>query len=448
MKEKDILDLKIDSLSPEARGMTECDGKRVFVRNALPGEEVKAEILEVHKNTVAAKAVKVIKSSPDRVHDEDEKWAREGYARLANLKYDKQLEFKQNRVEKLLKKVGLENIKVNKTIASPKQREYRNQLTLPVREVDHRLELGFYEPRTNNFVPLDSSILADDRIVNTMLGVRDVLRDLKIPAYNPNDNTGFIRDISIRRSDSNNGMIVTLVAREKDRPDLPEIVGLITERLHDINGVVLNFNPHHVSTTYSDSNIPLWGNDYIEDVVDDVNFKISPKSFFQSNSNQVRNIVDLAIKLADLKSTDRLIDAFCGVGTIGLVASKKVKDVRGIENSEVAITDARENIKNNQIENAHYYAGSVEEILARWAKSKENADVIIADPPKHGLSKGFISVASKMAPRKIVYVSKNPDTMARDLKRFAEKGYHCSEITPIDIAPQTPDMKLICALEK
>lgn len=448
MKENDILDLDIEDISPEGRGLAKANGKTIFVRDALPGEKVKARVLTVGKNIVSAKMEKVVQASPDRVDSEIAKWAHDGYARLANMKYDKQLAFKKHRIEKLLKQEGLSDIKVEDTIASPKQTGYRNELDLPVRNVNGQLELGFYEPRTDHFVPLDSFITADEEIAKVMLGVRNVLREQKIPAYDPATNKGFIRDISVRRSESNNGMIVTLVTREKDRANIPEVMGLITEKLHNINGIVLNFNPHRTSSTFGARNIPLWGNDYITDELNGVEYKISPRSFFQSNSLQLKALVDTAVKLADLKDTDDVIDAYCGVGTIGLNVAKKVHSVRGVEKAKIAIEDAKENIAANKINNARYYSGSVEQIMARWAKQKASADVIFADPPKRGLSKGFIYAAVKLNPRKIVYLSANPDTLVRDLKLFAHRGYHCSTIVPVDTLPQMPDMKCVCVLTK
>lgn len=446
IQENDTLTLDIIGLSSEARGIAEYDGKRVLVIDALPGEKVEAKVLKVGKNTMTAISEKIVQANPDRVKD-NEKWAHSDYARLANYQYNRQLTFKQERVQKLLAENGFD-VKVEKTIASPKQTAYRNEMSLPVRMVNGQLEIGFYKGRTNDFVPLNHFILADEQIGQVLLGVRDVLRKLKVPAYDPVTNTGFIRDIGVRRSETNDGMIVTLVAREKDRIDLPEIVGNITEQLHNINGVVLNYNPHRTKSTYGKRNIPLWGNDYIETEMEGINFKISPRSFFQANTMQVKAIVDGAMKDAGLKKSDQLIDAYCGVGTFGLIAAKNVASVRGIENSRIAILDARENIKNNKIENAKYFDGSVEQIMARWAKQKDNADVVFADPPKKGLSQGFIYATVKMQPRVVIYVSGNPDTMVRDLKLFEEKGYHCQKVTPIDIAPQTPAMKCICVLAK
>lgn len=443
MKEKDVLDLTIDDLSPEGRGLAKYDDKLVFVRDALPGEEVKAEVIEVHENTVSAKSVEIVKPSPDRVHDEDAKWARNGYARLANMKYDKQLAFKKERIQKLLAKEGIET-DIEDVIASPLQKHYRNEVVFPVREVNGQIELGVYEPRTNKFVPLNDFMTTNDEIAHVLVTVRDILRQLDISVYDPE----VVRAINVRRSETNDGMIVTLITHNKDDMKLLELTALITEKLHNINGIVINYNPHKTDEIFGKENIPVWGNDYVEDDIDGITFKISPKSFFQPNGGQLKTIVEKGLEAADLKADDDLIDAYCGVGSFALLAANKVKSARGLDNEKVAIEDSRYNAQRNKIDNATFFNGNVEQVMGRLAKNNENASVIIATAPKKGLSKGFIDAAVKMQPRKFVYVSLNPDTLVRDLNLFKQNGYNCEKITPIDVAPQTPDVLTICSLSK
>lgn len=445
---KDVLDLTIDDLSPEGRGLAKYNGKVVFVRDALPGEEVKAEVLEDRENMISAKSTEIIKASPDRVQGEDAKWARNGYARLANMKYDKQLAFKKEKIERLLSKAGLDDIKVEDVIASPLQKAYRNEVVFPVRKVNGQIEIGVYESRTNKFVVLNEFVLTNDEIAHTLLSVRDILRQLNISVYDPETNTGFVRDINVRRSESTNEMIVTLVTHNKDDVKLLELSGLISEKLHNINGIVINYNPHKTDKVYGKENIPVWGNDYIHDELDGLKFRISPKSAFQANGGQLETVAKKVFEAADLQKDDDLIDAYCGVGSLGLIAANKVKSVRGLDNEKVAIRDSKHNARKNSIDNATYCNGNVDQVMIRWAKNKEDADVIIASAPKKGLSKGFIDAAVKMQPRKFVYISLNPDTLVRDIKLFKEKGYTCDSIQPVDIAPQTPDELSICTLNK
>lgn len=273
------------------------------------------------------------------------------------------LNLKRIESKKLLNENGFNKVKINKILPSPLTKGYRNEVILPVREVKGQLEVGFFESRTANFIPLDKSIITNEAVVATIYAVRDIMRKLKVPAYDPKTNSGFIKDIGVRRSQGRKGMIVTLITRENDRVNLPEIVGLITEKLHNINGVVLNYNPHKTDKIFGKSNIPLWGNDYVEDELGGIKFKISPKSYFQSNGSQLKPITDLALNLLDLKDDDKLIDA-----------------------------------------------------------------------------------AVRMHPRRIVYSSTNLNTMVRDLADFKNKGYNCTEVTPVDTAPQTPKVKCFAVI--
>lgn len=447
MKEKDVLDLTIEDLSPEGRGLAKYDDKLVFVRDALPGEEVKAKVLEVHENTISAKSVDIVKSSPDRVHGENAKWARNRYARLANMKYDKQLAFKKEKIQRLLAKNDLD-VGVKDVIASPLQKHYRNEVVFPVRKINGQIEVGVYEPRTNCFIPLNDFLTTNDEIAQVLIGVRDVLRQLNISAYDPDTNTGFVKAINVRRSKTNDGMIVTLITHNKDDMKLLELSGLITEKMHNINGIVINYNPHKTDDIFGKENIPVWGNDFVEDEINGITFKISPKSFFQPNGDLLKTIIEQGLEAADLQKDDDLLDVYCGAGTFALIAADKVNTVRGLDSEKVAIEDSRYNAQRNKIDNATFLNGNVDQVMGRLAKNNENASVIIATTPKKGLSKGFIDAAVKMQPRKFVYLSFNPDTLVRDLKLFKQDGYVCKAITPIDVAPQTPDVLSICSLSK
>lgn len=388
------------------------------------------------------KSTEIIKSSPDRVHDDDSKWAHKGYARLANLQYDKQLAFKKERIQRLLTKEGLDGIEVEDVIASPLQKHYRNEVVFPVLKVNGQIEIGFYEPRTTNFIPLNNFVTTNSDIEKVLFGVRDILRELDVSVYDPDTNTGFVRDIDVRRSETNDGMIITLVTHNKDDVKLLELSGLITEKLHNVNGIVLNFNPHKTNEIFGKENIPVWGNDFIEDEINGVSFKISPKSFFQPNGGQLKTIKTL--EAADLQADDDLIDAYCGVGSFCLIAADKVKSVRGVDSERTAIEDARFNTKKNKVENANFYIDNADQVMNRLAKNNENASVIIATAPK----KGFIEASVKMQPREFIYLSFNPDTLVHELKLFKQNGYETKAIKPIDVAPQTPDMMCICRLDK
>lgn len=448
MKENELIDLEIDKLSPEGRGLSKYEDKRVFVIDALPGEKVQARVLAVKKNMATAKTEKILKASPDRVKDDNAQWARVGFARLANLKYDKQVEFKHDRLVNLLKKAGLNDIKVEDAIASPEQVAYRNEVIIPVREVNGQLELGFVNPRTHKFTVLNQFFMAKPEVAEVLLGVRDILRDLKVPAYNPSTNEGFVRHIEVQRSETTKAIVVILVCRHQDSFALPNIPGTIMENLQNVKGVILNYNPHKTERIYGKTDIPLWGDTSIHEKINDIDVEISSRSPFEGNTSQIPNLLKLIKDKGQFQKEDRVIVTHGGVGIIPLSIARDVKQVTGIEVVPASVQVARNNAKNNKIDNFKVMHGSSEQMLARLAKQHEPVDVVVAKPRTKGFSKGSLKAVIKLNPKRIVYISHNPETWLRDLKDFEAAGYHCSSVTPLDIAPQRPEMICVSAFTK
>ena len=447
MEKNQVIDLEITDLSYEAMGVAHYNGMTVFVTNALPGEIVSAKILKVKKNFAFAKIEKIKKESPDRVKVELNRGVQTGLASLAHIKYDKQLAFKRNQVVSLLKKAHLENIEVGETLASPEEVGYRNKAQVPVREVNGKLEIGFFRRHSHDLVPLTNFFTTDPEIDRVLVAVRDILRKYKVPAYDEINNKGEVRYLEVRRSKSTGEMMVILVCLHKDFMQLPNVVAEVSQ-IPGVSGLTLNYNPKKTNVILGQKDYLVFGNDQITDQIGDLKFRISPQSFFQINSLQTPRLYNLAIKQADLKPDDVVIDAYSGIGTIGLSVAKHVKAVRGIEVVRDAIKDAKDNAKLNDITNAKYYLGKAEEIMPRWAKSGLKTDVVFVDPPRKGLTPEFINATVKTGPKKVVYISCNPATLVRDLQLFQEKGYEFKRIDPVDMFPQTPHVEAVTVLTK
>lgn len=447
MEKNQIIDLEITDLSYEAMGVAHYNGMTVFVTNALPGEVVSAKILKVKKNFAFAKIEKIKKESPDRVKVKLNQGVQSGLASLAHIKYDKQLDFKRNQVVNLLKKAHLENIEVGETLASPKEVGYRNKAQVPVREVNGQLEIGFFRRHSHDLMPLTHFFTTDPEIDRVLVAVRDILRKYKVPAYDEINNKGEVRYLEVRRSKSTGKMMVILVCLHKDFMQLPNVATEVSQ-IPGVSGLILNYNPKKTNVILGPKDYLVFGNDQITDQIGDLKFRISPQSFFQINSLQTPRLYNLAIKQADLKPDDVVIDAYSGIGTIGLSVAKHVKAVRGIEVVRDAIKDAKDNAKLNDITNAKYYLGKAEEIMPRWAKSGLKTDVVFVDPPRKGLTPEFINAAVKTGPKKIVYISCNPATLVRDLQLFQEKSYEFNRIDPVDMFPQTPHVEAVTVLER
>lgn len=447
MKKNEIVELDITDLSYEAMGVAHYEGMTIFVNNALPGEKIKAKLLKIKKNFAFAKIEKIIKESPDRVNVKLNQWVQTGLASLAHIKYDKQLEFKRNQVVNLLHKADLDKIEVGQTLPSPQEVGYRNKAQVPVRKVKGQLDIGFFRRHSHDLVPLTNFFTTDPEIDRVLVAVRDILRKYNVPAYDEIHNKGEIRYLDVRRSKATGEIMVILVALHKDFEHLQDITQEISQ-IDKVTSIVLNHNPKKTNVILGKKDYLLWGEPQITDKIGDVSFKISPQSFFQINSLQTPRLYDLAIQKADLKPDDVVIDAYSGIGTIGLSVAKHVKAVRGMEVIKPAVDDANANAKLNGITNAEYVVGKAEEVMPRWAKEGLKTDVIFVDPPRKGLTPEFIDAAVETDPKKIVYISCNPATMVRDLQLFQEQGYDFNEIDPVDMFPQTPHVESVTVLER
>jgi len=447
MQKNQIVELEITDLSYEAMGVAHYEGLTIFVNNALPGEIVKAKILKVKKKFAFAKIEKIIKESPDRVKVQLNQWVQTGLASLAHIKYDKQLEFKRNQVVNLLHKADLDQIKVDQTLPSPEETGYRNKAQVPVRAVNGQLEIGFFRRHSHDLVPLTNFFTTDPEIDRVLIAVRDILRKYKVPAYDEVHNKGEVRYLDVRRSKATGEIMVILVCLHRDFPQLPKVAAEISQ-IPDVTSIILNHNPKKTNVILGKNDYVVFGEDHITDKIGDVKFRISPQSFFQINSLQTPRLYNLAIEKADLKPDDVVIDAYSGIGTIGLSVAKHVKAVRGMEVIKPAVDDANANTKLNGITNAEYVVGKAEEVMPRWVNEGLKTDVIFVDPPRKGLTPEFIDAAVKTNPKKIVYISCNPATQVRDLQLFHEQGYDFNEIDPVDMFPQTPHVESVAVLEK
>ena len=447
MQKNQIVELEITDLSYEAMGVAHYEGLTIFVNNALPGEIVKAKILKVKKRFAFAKIEKIIKESPDRVSVKLNQWVQTGLASLAHIKYDKQLEFKRNQVINLLHKAGLDQIKVDETLPSPEEIGYRNKAQVPVRTIKGQLDIGFFRRHSHDLVPLTNFFTTVPEIDRVLVAVRDILRKYRVPAYDEIHNKGEVRYLDVRRSKASGDIMVILVCLHNDFPQLPKVAAEIS-KIDKVTSIILNHNPKKTNVILGRNDYVVWGENQILDKIGDIKFRISPKSFFQINSLQTPRLYNLAIKKADLKADDVVIDAYSGIGTIGLSVAKHVKVVRGMETISDAVKDANANAKLNGITNAQYVTGKAEEVMPRWAEEGLKTNVIFVDPPRKGLTPEFIDAAAKTKPEKIVYISCNPATQVRDLQLFMEKGYHFNEITPVDMFPQTPHVESVTVLER
>ena len=447
VKKNERYTLDIIDLSYEGMGVAKIDGYPLFIENALPGERVEVLVVKVGNKFGYGKVEKWLTESPDRQPLKDNRLLRTGIAPLAHLNYEQQLLFKQKQVENVMSKIAkMPEVDILPTIPMENPVGYRNKAQIPVRRMDGRLATGFYKKNSHELVEIEDYYIQDPAIDEAIKRVRDILQRFQVRGYNEAKNEGQIRHIIIRRGHYSHEMMVVLVTRKEKFFKGKEIASIIHEELPEVVSVVQNINEEKTNVILGDKEKVLYGRSYIEDQLLGKTYRISSKSFYQVNTEQTEKLYQTAIEFAALQKEDTVIDAYSGIGTIGLSLADKVKEVYGMELVPEAIEDAQFNALTNKIENAHYEVGKAETVMKKWQDKGIKPSVIVVDPPRKGLDARFIASAIDMKPAKLVYISCNPATFARDAKLFAESGYEVKKVQPVDLFPQTHHVELVALL--
>lgn len=441
-------DVDITDLTYQGMGVAKIDDFPIFIEDALPTENVTMKVIKVKKNFAFGKVIKINQKSADRVESVDKAYTQTGIAPLQHLKYDAQLEFKRHQIEEDFKKLKLD-VQVDPTIGMDKPYEYRNKAQIPVRLINGQLQTGFYRKHSHDLVPIEDFYIQDPEIDKAIVVVRDILRKYRIKPYDERVNGGVIRNVMVRRGHYSHEMMIVLITRTEKLPSNKEIVADITKALPEVKSIVQNVNPKKTNALMGKENKVLAGQSTIEDTLLGLKFEISANSFYQVNPVQTEKLYDLATKKADLSADDTVIDAYCGIGTISLSMARVAKKVYGVEIVPEAVEDAKKNAKINGIDNVKFVAGYAEDQMAKWQEDGLKPDVIVVDPPRKGLDGTLIDSVVKMQPKRVVYVSCNPATLARDVKLFNEQGYQVNQpIQPVDQFPQTVHIESITVLTK
>lgn len=446
VRKNQVLTGTVMDLTYQAMGVVKVDeGYPIFISNALPGEEIKYLVTKANKNYGFGRLLEFIKTSPDRVSQENSVYLQTGIAPLAHLAYPAQLKFKQEQIESLFQKEKLP-LTVQPTLAAPEATHYRNKAQIPVRMIEGQLETGFYRQRSHQLLPLTDFLIQDPKIDATVKEIRDILRAFHVPAYNEEHNSGVIRHIMVRRARKTRQQMVVLVTRQRHLPQEDAIVQAISE-LPEVSSIIINYNPKVTNVILGMQERPVFGNAYLEDELLGKRFRISAQSFYQVNAEQTENLYQQAIEQADLQPDEVVVDAYSGIGTIGISIADHVKQVRELEIVPEAIADAKINAELNHVKNIDFTVGKAEEILPEWVEKGQKFDVLIVDPPRKGLQPEFIEAVLKARPKKLVYISCNPATLARDLRLLIDGGYHGTTMQPVDMFPMSNHIESVTALE-
>lgn len=367
-----------------------------------------------------------------------------GGCQIQNLTYKKQLSFKQVKLIKLLGKYH----HINEIIGMKNPYHYRNKVQAAFGERKGEIISGVYQSSTHNIVPVDSCLIEDEKADEIIVTIRKLLKSFKLKAFNDVTMKGFLRHVLIKRGFSSGEIMVVLVTAVMDFPKESKFVNALLSRHPEITTIVQNVNNKFTSLILGEESRVLYGSGYIEEDLCGFRFRISPKAFYQINPIQTEVLYNKAIQFADLNGTEKVLDAYCGTGTIGIIASKKAGKVVGVELNPDAIKDAKVNAALNAVSNIEFFEDDAGKFMVKTAQNGENFDVVIMDPPRAGASLEFLRCLALLAPEKIVYVSCNPETLARDLSFLTRKGYKLKKIQPVDMFPHTEHVETICLLLK
>ena len=444
-----VLEGNVVDLTHEGFGVVKLDGYPVFVEAALPEEYIRFKLIKVGKKFGFGKLLEIISPSPDRVEVIDDRGRQTGTLALQHLAYSAQLIFKEKVIRDAFERIGhFEGVEVAPCQASQSVLGYRNKGSIPVRLVKGQLELGLYRKNSHDLIPLEQFRLLDpviDKVANILKGL---LRKFRIPAYDEVNHQGCVRHLVIRRGHYSSQVMVIFVTLTKDLPHQEELITDLCQQVPELKSIIQNVNKQKTNVIMGTESHCLWGQEEIEDQMLGLTFKISPQSFYQINTSQAENIYRKALELAELSETDQVLDAYCGIGTISLALAQKAGQVYAMEIVPEAIQMAKKNAQINGLNNVLFQAGSAEEWIRRWQTEGIHFDLAVVDPPRKGLDESFVESLIVLSPAKIVYVSCNPATQARDCRLLADAGYQLGTIYPYDMFPMTHHVETCVLLTK
>ncbi len=450
-KDKEYI-FNIEALGYEGEGIAKIEGYPVFIPGALIGEKVKVIITKVKKNFAYGNLLEILEESDKRRIPDCRSYNVCGGCTAQHLSYEEQLDFKFSRVKDCIRKIGgLDDSIVKYPIGMENVYRYRNKVQFPVGMVNGKLSIGFFSEKSHEIIDMDTCLLQDEESEQIIAIIRKWMNDYSImPAKNDGKffKKGLIRHIVVRKAFNTNEIMVILVTTNKEIPYIEKLIETLNSKNCAIRSIVQNINDKDTNLVMGEKCITLWGADYICDYIGKYKFNISPLSFFQVNPVQTEVLYNKALEYADLNGDEVVFDAYCGTGTISLFLSQKAKMVYGVEIISQAIDNAKVNAEINNVKNAQFYVGKSEEIIPQLIKDGIIPDVIVVDPPRKGCDSKLLDALGKAKPRRIVYVSCDPSTLARDLKYLESHGYKTQEIQPVDMFPMTKHIENVAFLTK
>lgn len=451
VNEGEQLTIDIKRMGINGEGIGYYERKLVFVPVALPTEKVVVEVTDDLNNFIRARLVEILTKSKDRIQPVDDYANNVGGFELENLAYPKQLEFKRDVVRQSLEKYqpnGYRRFKLLPTIGMEDPTHYRNKATFQIRkDADGNTIAGLYKARSHDVVDLKTSALQYPLTMKVMRAIVTMIDELGIPAYDEDMNAGIIKTVVVRAAIATDQVQVTFITQSKKLLKKHQLLERIKAELPEVVSVMQNVNPGKTSLIWGEEMIHLAGRETITEVLNGLKFDLSARAFLQANPEMTSILYEQAFKALDLKGDEKLVDAYSGVGTIGLSVAKQVREVRGMDTIAEAVENANANSVRNGIFNCLYEVGEAEDLLPEWIEGGWTPNALIVDPPRTGLADSLIDTILDIVPKKFVYISCNPSTLAQDLVKLTEK-YNVEYIQSVDLMPQTSRCECVVKFKK
>lgn len=444
--------LTIEDITSEGEGIGRVDGFALFVKDTIMGDVAKVKVIKLKKTYGYARLLEIVEPSPYRVEPKCKLSRKCGGCQIQHCNYEKQLEYKQKKVMDCLTRIGkLSDVPMEPIMGMDEPYYYRNKAQFPVgKDKDGNIVIGFYAGRTHSIIDTSHCFIQDPVNEKLIRIIRDFLEEYKIEPYDETTGKGLVRHILTRVGFTTGEIMVCLILNGTKLPHRE----ILIDRLCKIKGmtsITINVNTQRTNVILGKEILPLWGQNYITDYIGEVKYQISPLSFYQVNPIQTKKLYETALQYAGLNGNEIVWDIYCGIGTISLFLAQKAKQVYGVEIVPEAIEDAKRNAKINEIRNAEFFVGAAEDVLpkkyeeSRW---EMRADVIVVDPPRKGCDEALLQTVVQMEPERVVYVSCDPATLARDLRYMEDHGYKVKRVRCCDMFGHSVHVETCCLLSR
>ncbi len=447
LQKNDEITLTIDALGSEGQGIGRVDGYAVFVPGALVGEAIRAHVIKTSPNYAVAKLIELQESAKDRVSPPCAHFPACGGCSLQHLSYGAQLSHKKQVVSDALRRIGhLTDFELFDTLGMDEPSAYRNKGSFPYGLAEGAVAFGFFAPRSHRLVPLEGCMIQHPAVIQVARCVRDWARENHVSVYDEQTHMGSLRHCMARAN--KDGRVMAVIVTHGKLPHKDALIDALQKGVPNLASIYHNRNDKRTNVIFGERYELLWGERELIDEIGGLRFSVSPASFLQVNPEQTERLYKAALEYLDLSADETIADVYCGIGTISLLAAKLCKKVLGIENVAAAVEDAKKNAALNGITNADFLCGDAESVLPALIKDGLRPDKLVVDPPRKGCESAALEAMASCGAERIVYVSCNPATLARDCAYLAAHGYKLEKAQPVDMFPYTSHVETVCLLSK